>query len=415
MYKKIDLGRIVQWCFYFIILGIFCYGMKNTPIKPTLFLQIPGVFFVLISLFTKSYRLKINLSNMSFMLFTVLMISSVLMYKAEDSILYIYYFILALFTGNVITYLSKKQKVRILRLILILCMINAVVTITSLFFPDMYFQFISFFHTDIYIEYINSFFKVGNYSGIFIQVGQSAFYSSLGIILCVIFALLTNSKRNKWIYYLCALILIITLFLTSKRGLVLYTLIVLVVVLLSEFAVKNKKKFFKITNLIFLIVAFSFVFLIINKENLNIINRILNDDVLNGRDELYSASITLFRNNPILGNGIRSFRELNGFTQLDVHNNFLQLLAETGILGIILFYAGFIMSIIITKKNISIYRKKQISILLPVVSFAIQILIFLNSMTENVFFNIDTLFVYFIFCGISSYFIVGGDDIIENK
>lgn len=411
MYKKIKLENIVQIGFYFIILGIFCYGMKNLPIKPTLFLQIPGVFFVLLSLFSKKYKLTLNLSKILYILYILIMIISTLIYKSSESFLYIYYFTLAFFTCNVMRNLSKSSYFKILYFLLSLCMINSTITLISVFFPEVYIKIITFFHTPIYVDYILSFYNVGNYSGIFIQVGQNAFYSALGIILFLILAITPETKNNKNIFYLCILLLIVTLFLTSKRGILLYTFVVLTLIIFFEFAIKNKKKFFKIIGFLLLIVLFSAVFLKINSKSLNIINRFVNDDVLNGREKLYSSALSLFKEKPLLGHGIRSFRELNGFTTLDVHNNFLQSLAETGIIGFALFYAAFIISIISIKKNIKTCRKNMTSLLFPILSLSVQILIFLNSITENIFINIDTLFIYFIFCGFGYFSAVKEGDI----
>lgn len=58
-------------------------------------------------------------------------------------------------------------------------------------------------------------------------------------------------------------------------------------------------------------------------------------DISNGRNRLYSAAITMFKNRPLLGNGVGYYEQVN---DAYVHNIVLQILCEGGIIGSILFF-----------------------------------------------------------------------------
>ena len=70
------------------------------------------------------------------------------------------------------------------------------------------------------------------------------------------------------------------------------------------------------------------------------------DNVSNGRLELWGQALNSFGNNPLFGIGLKKIFSLIG---MDVHNTYLQILAETGIIGFVFFILGLIQ---ILKKSV---------------------------------------------------------------
>jgi O-antigen ligase len=62
-------------------------------------------------------------------------------------------------------------------------------------------------------------------------------------------------------------------------------------------------------------------------------------DVSNGRFELWKYAIDKWYQHPVLGVGLKKIQSLVG---LDVHNTYIQILAETGFIGFIIFIIGIV-------------------------------------------------------------------------
>ena len=76
----------------------------------------------------------------------------------------------------------------------------------------------------------------------------------------------------------------------------------------------------------------------------------------------YIEALKIFKQNPIIGSGVNSFRKICIDPQIcstHPHNTYIQLLAETGIIGFILILTIFILiSLLILKKYIQIFKDK---------------------------------------------------------
>jgi O-antigen ligase len=90
-----------------------------------------------------------------------------------------------------------------------------------------------------------------------------------------------------------------------------------------------------------------------------------------GRVELYSQSLSLFGENPVFGNGIGSiFHYLHSYS----HNLFMDILAESGIFGLVLFI---MVLVIFLKKLFVLFRQGSL--------FRFLTYIFICGMTLNLF------------------------------
>lgn len=187
-----------------------------------------------------------------------------------------------------------------------------------------------------------------------------SFYSAYAFGLTLFY--MSEMKRIKqisWLYRIVCLILLIiqtsTCFISGGRG----GIVLIFVLFIASVIFNLGKKAYKIV-----IPVFAFIFIIrytvpwlINLFGINIkgftrIMTFLSGDLKNdGRFQLYSQSLSLFRESPVTGNGIGSiFNYLQSYS----HNFVLDLLAETGVIGLLLFL---ILLIIYIKKNLFLFNQ----------------------------------------------------------
>jgi O-antigen ligase len=193
---------------------------------------------------------------------------------------------------------------------------------------------------------------------------------------------ITETRKNKtlsWLYKtVCAILLIIqasTSILSGGRG----GIVLLVVLLIATVIINMGKKTYKIVipAAIFIVVIRFTVPWLINQFGINIkgITRIMsffNGDLLNdGRFELYSQSLSLLGENPVFGKGIGSiFHYLHSYS----HNLFMDILAESGVLGLLIFI---VLLVLFIKKMFVLFRQGSL--------FRFLTYIFICGITLNLF------------------------------
>ena len=162
------------------------------------------------------------------------------------------------------------------------------------------------------------------------------------VVACVImFDRLLNGPNR-----LPALILLVVNFtaivVAASRGSIL-CLVAAITFVLIFFITNKKQSFGKVLSMIFLIsVLIAVSIILINKQFSGQVDRILDMDFNdgNGRIEIWSKGLAAFRRSPILGNGF-------GYMQMQygtlAHNTFIQLLAESGLVGTGVFIVFMIM------------------------------------------------------------------------
>jgi len=198
--------------------------------------------------------------------------------------------------------------------------------------------------------------------------------SSSSIIIKFIFLIfLMNSSRNDinkvFLRVLEVMVIISIILLQSRLGL--FSLVLIYI--LFFFINKAKRKYYIIS---LFIVFLSSILLygsggsrVIDK-NYNILN-IESDESLNQRLNFYEIAFDLFREKPLIGHGVGSWKyESIGYKKSEnntvlipyyTHNDFLQILVETGIIGlgifslIILYLVNCIFKLLKRDKDISVF------------------------------------------------------------
>ena len=190
-------------------------------------------------------------------------------------------------------------------------------------------------------------------------------FNSYAILLKIpiLFYLIFNQK-NKYIRFLLwtlfSLMLFMLLVLASRSSI--YCFIILIIILISTLIFQSKffsKKILSKKDVLIIILISIFTsgvqtFLYQNSDDLSVINRAtsLNDDSTNYRIENYKEAIQGIIDYPLLGVGIGNWKIMGikyASSRMEsyevpkhTHNDFLQIGAETGILGLLIFISIFI-------------------------------------------------------------------------
>ena len=185
----------------------------------------------------------------------------------------------------------------------------------------------------------NGLFTYAGITGCFLVPGLFAFLVSY-----------RNKKKNAYFWIMLS-VMALSIILINKRGFILDIAISLLVVFLvarqSEGKIKlrlNRVLLVTISILIIISVLFAMYMSIplVRQSVTNIMDKFADDDgTLSGRTELYDLALRLFRQHPILGIGWGNFREQSlhvyratSTSTYETHNVYLQLLCETGIVGL---------------------------------------------------------------------------------
>ena len=259
---------------------------------------------------------------------------------------------------------------------------------------------ISFFNRSFYInnivtllpyEYRGSVIKmlVNNnaYAGLTDHYSRNAFFVVLGILGEIYYF---NKKSKKEIFTI--VFFVITLFLIGKRG---HLLFLIVSMFLTYFIFNGLK--IKSTFKFILLLLISSLALIIAVNVIpgvsNVIDRTENSngDISTGRFELYDKAFRYYKDNDNIPLGWYQFEKKTGYTFAGVHNDYIQLFVETGLIGFILVVG---VNIFILKKAILFVKKTKSNISILILLYNIFFLLY--SLTGIPHYGLENYLVYFI-------------------
>lgn len=261
--------------------------------------------------------------------------------------------------------------------------IHVFATILQLIFPNLINQINSVLLVQSNLDMNQQLYESGGYAGITGQTSINAFYISIfiGITFCRVLLNKEYKKTNLILF----VIGMVALFLTGKRGMLLY--VIFSIIFISFYLInKDKKNNLKYLLMLAIIILVAYIVLLNIPEAQNILEKMQlleeNGDVLNGRDVLWNKSMNIFKDNKILGIGIGTVQNLIGDYS---HNVYIQLLAETGIIGFSVYCVAIIISFMQTikkmKQVLKIDDKSKKEIL--AVSLFIQIIYICYSFSGN--------------------------------
>lgn len=244
---------------------------------------------------------------------------------------------------------DENEYLRCLPVIKVLAIFFAAGVLLQVFVPPLYRLIIAFFPSAYRTALVS-----GERSGFTLNTGYSAGYIIAGLIAML--SGTAGAKRLSPKDAIMPLLLLAALVLTGKRGPTVF--LVATVILCYLAPVSGSRKFKRYWKLFLLGVA-GLLFLWMFRDalaSIPIIGRTFDsikaygegEDVTSGRSRLYVWALELFRKNPLFGIGWGRFRttvvgNVTVAKELETHDIYLQLLAETGITGFIVFVSTFLL------------------------------------------------------------------------
>lgn len=260
----------------------------------------------------------------------------------------------------------------------------------------------------IYNTYVATFFKNTNdilywangygYTGFTYQLGVTA-------IILVYFEgiILYRWKNNENMKNMLVLVAIMFIFLTGKRTMALLAILLpgLIIILCNKF---SSKKLYN-TLCILLMLGILAYFFVMNSDlfiNSKILGRFANtiidlekgQDVSSNRSLLYKEAFSMFRNNKLFGIGLGNFKE-KSFFATDVHNAYIQVLCEQGIVGEVLFIIPLFVNLMFSIKMNRYNQRGSLKL-----SLFLQLFFIIYGLTGNVMMNEICYVIYFFSIGI---------------
>lgn len=289
----------------------------------------------------------------------------------------------------------------------------AVTTIIFYFMPTLYFKFAQFMFPDI-MHSLTLFYNYGWMCGICDHFSTNGMVLATGLMICFNEILSNRKQKNaSWKYnkilYISTCLILYALILSSKRA----PLIASFIAMFSTYIVSSPRHFSKkIFSLCILVVALLVVyeFLLPYIPGLSTIadkfqsTEDSEGGVLQGREVLWAVAYEMISSAPIFGHGFGSYsyitEKMDMFTT-STHNYYLQIFAELGVVGLILYVAAFISGIQLTIKQL---RKMTLmrnvvsysDMLILKISLSIQIFVILYNLSASAMMYYPILIPYFL-------------------
>lgn len=220
-------------------------------------------------------------------------------------------------------------------------------------------------------------------------------YAGISVLICFYYALYNKNKIN---YFIAVLPFIIAMGTGSRKALI---LIVCGVLLLFAFNIKKGKNLKSLLGVITFVVLFVSIiqfpmFSVINERSQGLVNLIVGEGPVDSssqvREQMIIAGWNQFKEDPIFGIGMGNSSYVTKSymgEETYLHNNFIELLVNGGIIGFLLFY--FIYAYILLKLIPMVKKKNGLAI----ITFVILLLQLALDYGKVSYYS-KTTFLYFI-------------------
>lgn len=312
----------------------------NSNIVPVMASGIPLTMFLVMFLHR---RIKVN----SKVLLLALLIYCIIVFYSRFNIKLMLYYGVCL---SVLLYSKSWETENKLRIFLILSIIFAFGTLFDFLFQKEYRSLIlPYFRVSTQYSRIQNWSISGiAYPGFMNQTAYNAGFLVYGIgyLICS----LSIYKKNRSTIYILLFILLVCLLLTNKRAHFLFLFGSLISV--YYFSGKRSKRITRLIKIAVLVIClFIAIGILSNYFEFGVLSKLsqtlqllsAGGDISSGRIPMYKRALELFFNHPLFGIGWGKFQQTQEF-KMSVHNVYLQLLCETGLIGFAAFVIFFTFS-----------------------------------------------------------------------
>lgn len=313
------------------------------------FLISPIVLFLFLIFILREKKLYFNNTTLLLFIFVIYsFFTSLFSHYKYDGILASYFiFLLLLFHIFLLNY-----KIDIYKFIFFLSFINSVFSYFEFFAKSLG------IYKVIVIPYIFIISGIDSIGGFFFQPNHNALLMNFGILLSIYYYIKSEKNINRLYYFIIFLFFVIGLNLTSSRaGMLSSSITILYLIFFKNIDKKMVGYLFLIYILTSLFSYYYFGYTsldkFVDKGEPNIYS-------VESRFMIWLASILMWKNNPIFGVGLENFKFLNAPYQVEAldilhlpttnlgnyvwaHSEVLQLLAELGIVGILIVFVPYLL------------------------------------------------------------------------
>jgi O-antigen ligase len=353
---KIKFNKnLYEFYFVFVLLAVFTPKLNAVDNVSLRWLAVSVVNFAFLSytlINKETYYIK---SSSVLKIFTVLFfvsaISIINSVNINESLISLNKIFIVLSTIVCVSIFSNKEK--------------SFQNLTFLLFISVLFE-----SSYVFYDYITS--SDLNFTGVSMNRNISAFSILIKLPFFFIYKSI-NQNQNKPLSLIQEIIIISSIIiLESRAAIVVLIMIYLLKIVLTKGKLKSMITLF--LSVLSLTIYYPFSRILQNKS---LDSNILSDESLNFRLDFFSTSIEFFLNNPIIGSGIGMWKILSNQMPISqvpyyVHNDFLQFLTETGVIGLILYIFFFISVFYLIIKN---WNNNSIYFLMALMVFLIDSLI----------------------------------------
>ena len=244
------------------------------------------------------------------------------------------------------------------------------------------------------------------YNGFTYQLANTANNLIIAEAFCLYFfeELFPKYHRKKLIYWAFFSLFVISVLLTGKRTYALMAIGIPSIVYIVERRLSSGTFFLLLFGVFLTIIGVNYF--IDNAslfENSKYIHRLSEtvsssqsgDNWTSGRQELAAQAIEFFSENPLLGIGVNHFHQMSP-EHTDVHNSYLQVLCEQGIVGFILFIIPLFFCLLRTISYMKRHYNDCIQINYLKISLFIQFYFIIYALTGNVVIDFSCFSMYFL-------------------
>ncbi len=402
--KKIPILEILL----IILISLVAFSGSIEPLvqrRDLIYIAMLGIMVLMVLL--RKQKIKIgNILQLQWLFILIFLIFN-LIYTIDRSKLFTVILQYVVFTFLIIINLKESFYENFQKIFLFICTILGIIVIITVFNNTFVTDNFSFLYSDFSIKAMTGRTESNAYPGLLGEVAYSAFAMNIGIALII--SKYFAGKKLSIFNWIQLLIFIIGVMLSFKRSLLLIPVFATIFLFLVSSTNKKLKK-----GLIFLVIAIGIVIAVINifPETLDTIGRLGEGNSknsglsgLNGREQLWEYAFDMFKENPILGLGFSSYTKycyMQGFQwNYLTHNIYIELLGETGIIGLVLFIGLFIVLFMKTLKVLKMSKNKD-DISLVNFSLFMQIVFLIYGFSGNPLYFPQQMIVYVIAISIIS-------------
>lgn len=403
--RQVGLNSIIS---ILIALSMLAYALRG---KVGAIIISMYIVIVIIEFFRKQTA-KINTFNYVYathILFFAVLINTIRAQNIE------YYKIIGYFSAALILFNTRIDFYKGLwKLLKAISIFEAIGTYMQMIMPQCYYFLLSIILPDTVVLQIKSRLLQGYYTGFTREVSYTMFLIVIGLGLYIYDVTENSSIKKDWSRLGAIVFLTGALFISGKRATLLFCFMSIFIIQFLQSTKKQKLIKYAVLGIssFFLLTITYPIWSKISKMQriVELVKFVKIGDwagATNGRIAIYETAIKLWSEKKWLGIGWGNFRHLVPqnvwYSGFDVHNCYLQILCETGIIGAFLYYL--LTSITIVNLVRCINKAKYLDIQsrkLIIFAGYIQVFFILYSLTEPILYEYPDYIMYFICVNLTS-------------